>query len=63
MNHIYESKNNNFKLFNDSHYKFLSELNSTSRKNKEKENKRRKKTVDYNKITNGQIKDKNCLIY
>ena len=58
-----ESKNNNFKLFNDSHYKFLSELNSTSRKNKEKENKRRKKTVDYNKITNGQIKDKNCFIY
>ena len=62
-----ESKNNNFKIFNNSHYKFLSELNSTSRKSKEKENKRRKKTeiktIDYTKIANEQIKDKNCFIY
>ena len=62
-----ESKNFNCKHFNNIHYKFLSELNSTSRKSREKENKKRKKSeikkFDYTKITNEQIKDKNCLIY
>ena len=61
-----ESKNYNIKHFNNSHYKFLSELNSTSRKSREKEKKRKKteiKKFDYTKITNEQNKDKNCMIY
>ena len=49
------------------HYKFLSELNSTERKKKEKEDRifLKKKIIpmDYNKIINNKSKDNACFIF
>ena len=64
-------------MFNDYHnfnhltiynYKFLSELNNTSKKEKEQKEEKIRKNKDINQIKNNKIKndesgEKNCLIY
>ena len=66
-----ESQNINFKKLHNNHYKFLSELNSTSKKNRGFDNIRRKnKEIKQKKDNNNKeeekvndYKDKNCIIF
>ena len=65
-----ETQNIDFKYLNNNRYKFLSELNSTSKKKKEYDNKN-KKNKDFKLIekkdkddnNNKESKDNNCIIY
>ena len=59
-----ETQNINFN--HNNHYKFLSELNSTSKKRKETEYKKKKRKeiqIEYNEIENKESKENNCKIF
>ena len=62
-----ETLNINGKHLHNNHYKFLSELNVTSKRNRDIENKRKKskeikKNENYSEIKK-ELKDNNCIIY
>jgi len=64
---FYTNESHNFKHLNNNHYKFLSELNTSSKKCREIENRRGKsdetKKAKSNKNINNELKDNNCIIY
>ena len=61
-----KNESHNFKHLNNSHYKFLSELNSTSGKSREIEYKKKNFLIKQNKSNenaNNDSQNKNCIIY
>ena len=64
---INETQNINFNHLHNNHYKFLSELNSTSKRKRETEyiNKRHNeiKQIEYNELENKESKENNCEIF
>ena len=64
---FYTNESHNFKHLNNNHYKFLSGLNTSSKKCKEIENRRGKsdetKKIKSNKNINNESKDNNCIVY
>ena len=64
---INETQNINFNHLHNNHYKFLSELNSTSKRKRETEYIKKRhneiKQIEYNELENKESKENNCEIF